>query len=1156
MELRGSFKEPLIERQSSITNPFSKPALPGLSISDLVKDFTSYKSDYICTPFQGTCLRITNDQKYFVFGSREGRLAMCDIESKQLIHDTDLKEGSIWSIAMTDDSVYSAGQGGAIRRFQLGKFTEIQRLVGHTSEVNMILLSKDSRYLFSCSDDGNVKKWELGEQPKGTKLYGHMGMVYGMDLGEDNFNIASCASDGSVKVFSLIDGSNKFDETLNAKMWCVKISPANKQLIAGGSDGIIHVWSFGDWKLLNKFRGHKDRVRCLNVSSDARVLVSGGIDSMIKVWDLYNFKEEITIYGHKNWVKAILISKDNKNIYSMSDDCTIMTSKIPSFDIDINVKTPARFNNFIFNSKDSFFYSVSDHMIHKSSQSKFEEFQIIDKGILSAHLIKDSTEFVIFMLQEKSTEIEIKTFSLTERSEKIRTFKTTSIVSSAIASEDGRLLITGEAFRITVWNNHSASHIAVLKSHTGDVTALELKGNHLFAGDSKGIVKYYHPAEQPQEISQFVSGTASEIKEIRVSRDLKTLVYSTAENLVLIWAIAAKVLVKVVELGGSIKRMCISNDSRNLFFAHQDKVDVWNLDCYTRCTQLTFREEVQSLGLRSNESHLLIGFQNWVKIMQNPLRVNQFAVFGNHDHSGKFIEYVNQIIRGEIPKHDPSMDTWLIQPYHMNILHIYAFFNLHRYIEKSLERNAPFFPSRNGTTPISLSIEKKLQECTEAFLDHFKRHGEANPFIYYYLSDSLPELNKSSHPKLHLLYDQIFKKSFDQQLPKFCESTVKLPIVKASKRILIPRNKYLKDSSYVKQDTSVEFLQSYVKIPVVVGSRASLDFLSSLIECKNVEIFNSRLVRLVLEEKWKKVRLVYFIETFLYLAYLVLFSMYSVSNSLRSKYMLIAPMSINGLLFMNEVLQMAYSRSKYFKSFWNYIDLIRFLLFTYYFIIIFQESQSKYTQDVTMITALIFSLIRGISYFRLHPSTRWVISLIFDVFFNLWAMFSVALYAIMAMFIFYYCVDAEYKMNDIQVKLKDVEYEWFMIFSVVIINPMIILNLFISIIGDAFEKSQDEKVVKNGRDLADIVFEAELLFLWKRNDQQKRFFGVITEEHLESLAQCTPGQRMKKIAETVEELNGVAGKNREEVEEIKKWVEVKVREIMAKTDGVLAKVSG
>src|SRR5574343_102465 len=144
MELRGSFKEPLIESQSSFNNSFSKFQLPSLTISDLVKDFSSYKSDFICTPFQGTCLSITNDQKYFIFGSREGRLAICDIETKHLLHDIDLKEGSIWSIALTDDSVYSAGQGGAIRRFQLGKFTEIQKLVGHSNEVNMILLSKDN----------------------------------------------------------------------------------------------------------------------------------------------------------------------------------------------------------------------------------------------------------------------------------------------------------------------------------------------------------------------------------------------------------------------------------------------------------------------------------------------------------------------------------------------------------------------------------------------------------------------------------------------------------------------------------------------------------------------------------------------------------------------------------------------------------------------------------------------------------------------------------------------------------------------------------------------------------------------------------------------------------------------------------------------------
>ena len=132
-------------------------------------------------------------------------------------------------------------------------------------------------------------------------------------------------------------------------------------------------------------------------------------------------------------------------------------------------------------------------------------------------------------------------------------------------------------------------------------------------------------------------------------------------------------------------------------------------------------------------------------------------------------------------------------------------------------------------------------------------------------------------------------------------------------------------------------------------------------------------------------------------------------------------------------------------------------------------------------------------------------------------------------------------------------YELFMIFAVVIINPMIILNLFNSIIGDAFKKSKDEKVVKNGVDLPDIVLKAEFLSLWKRNNLHKRFFRAITEEHLELLAQGTHEQKMKKTERTVEELNGVSGKNREEVKKIKKWVKVNVNENMAWTDWVLAK---
>ena len=77
---------------------------------------------------------------------------------------------------MTDNPVYSVSQGGVIRSFQLGNFTEIQRLVGHT-RIKLDFTIKFSGYLCFCSDNGNVKKRELGDQPKDTKIHDHMGKV-------------------------------------------------------------------------------------------------------------------------------------------------------------------------------------------------------------------------------------------------------------------------------------------------------------------------------------------------------------------------------------------------------------------------------------------------------------------------------------------------------------------------------------------------------------------------------------------------------------------------------------------------------------------------------------------------------------------------------------------------------------------------------------------------------------------------------------------------------------------------------------------------------------------------------------------------------------------------------------------------------------------
>ena len=1159
MELVGSFKEPLIARAATRdSSEVPKLADSALNISGLIKDFSAFSHSYISTPFKGTCLETTKDQKFFVFGSREGRLAVCDIEKKQLITDTDLKEGSIWSIAISADDkhVFTGGQGGTIRKFLLSNLTEVKVLESHTDEVNIVLLSKENHFLYSCSDDGSVKKWDLANGNKARNLYNHKGKVYGMDLGRKTDNLASCSSDGSVMVYNIQSETIEFNMVIeNTQQWCVKISPGDKYLVSGGDDGLIQIWHFGDWNVHRVLKGHRDRVRCLNISNNGKYLISGGIDHLIKIWDLSSSKDELTIFGHKDWVKGILVSDDNLFIHTMSDDCTIMTSRVNLVDTHTNKSIPKTFFDLIFNPKDKHLYAVSSDSIYKTRQGEFELFQTYSKQILSVHFVNNFTSLIVFFHQEKSTEIEVACHQIGNNSMKsVKTLKTSSLVSTTAASDDGKYFFTGESFRITVWDQRNGELVHVFKSHMGEVTSLAVSNIHLFAGDSKGVVKYYHLSDGFMEIAQFVVDSSAAVQHLKATPDLKYLIYTTSNSLVHIWSIRCKTLVREIQLASPATKIQVTTDSNYLFFTYSDQIELWKLDSFSKHTQMTVKENVVSLGFNQSENHLLIGFSSYIQFLQNPLKVTGFSVFGHYDRHSQFFDYVNKIIRGEVPKFDQSMNDWVIEPYHMNVLHLYAYFNLRQHLVKGLESNAPFFPSKQGSTALSISIEKKLQECTEAVLEHIKKTAKANPFILFYLSDTLPAINRYSYPKISQLYEVLFTKSYTSNLPKFCESGVSLPLVKHSNQILQGRNKFLKDEKYGKEETSIEFIQSYVKLPTVYGSSGSLDFLNSLIECKNIEVFSSGLVKLILEEKWKRIRWVYVLETIMYVAYLVILCYYSKFKEVRSQYLLIAPMAINVLLFFNELLQLVYSGFKYLQSFWNIIDLTRFVLFTYYFVVISVNYHTELDQNLILIATLVFSLVRGISYFRIHTSTRWVISLIFDVFFQLWAMFSVALYCIASLFVLYYCLSAENSLFlQVPEKFESLEYEWFMLFAVLFINPLIILNLFISIVGDSFEKSQDEKIVKNGRDLAELIFEAELLLLCRRRNNVNKFVGVLREEILEVRAQSTPGHRMKRIAETIEELNGAAGRKGEEIEEMKMWVEGKVKEIQAKLQKVLEK---
>ena len=311
------------------------------SLKDEMQHITAYLSDYkpsqIVTPFKGTSLLMSKDKTKFFFASREGRIAIARIENKEILLDVDLKEGTIWTIAVyaNDKYLFSGGQGGPIKKFLLEDMSQIDTLDGHTDEVNVILITSDEKSMYSTGDDHTVLMWDITiKSPKSTQLYTHKGIVYGLDLSADNRYLASVSGDHSVLVYDL-----QAKEILKALVdrefgttWCVKITQKNTYLAFGDDRPNVYLYKFGSWERLKVFKGHTSRVRCMNATFDERFIVTGGIDYKIFVWDTLENRNGLELKGHNEWVKALIISEDDKFLYSMSDDCSIKTWRLPKFD--------------------------------------------------------------------------------------------------------------------------------------------------------------------------------------------------------------------------------------------------------------------------------------------------------------------------------------------------------------------------------------------------------------------------------------------------------------------------------------------------------------------------------------------------------------------------------------------------------------------------------------------------------------------------------------------------------------------------------------------------------------------------------------------------------------------------------------------------------
>lgn len=164
----------------------------------------------------------------------------------------------------------------------------MQKLEGHTREINILIFSRDGKQLLSGSSDKTIRIWDTENWHCAGILEGHKWLVNSLKLTSDDKYLYSGGWDAFIikwdmQTFKEVD---RFDSGNNGGIKCLELTKDDKQIISGGGDKVVRIFNSLNFKIIAEISGHTDFVSCLNVSNDNKLLASGGWDGQIFIYAL------------------------------------------------------------------------------------------------------------------------------------------------------------------------------------------------------------------------------------------------------------------------------------------------------------------------------------------------------------------------------------------------------------------------------------------------------------------------------------------------------------------------------------------------------------------------------------------------------------------------------------------------------------------------------------------------------------------------------------------------------------------------------------------------------------------------------------------------------------------------------------------------------
>jgi len=269
---------------------------------NILREFPKRKSAIIS-------VAISPDGKTIFSSSWDNMINFYDLEG-QLLDSIPLFVRSVKFSPNSDLILTSGYKNIKLINLQSKKFETI-KVVG---EVFSVCFSPNGNTFLTGSDDGVLRLWDL----KGHLLQsfgGHTSTVNSVAYSKDSRIIVT----GNTNMTQLWNLENNYYRSFSNGGSTVTFSPDSKKILTGNWGSRIKLWDI-EGKEIKSFMGHSEHVSAVNFSVNGQFILSGSRDSAVILWNMEGEPLKVFKDQNSNAITSVSFSPNGKTILIGSED--------------------------------------------------------------------------------------------------------------------------------------------------------------------------------------------------------------------------------------------------------------------------------------------------------------------------------------------------------------------------------------------------------------------------------------------------------------------------------------------------------------------------------------------------------------------------------------------------------------------------------------------------------------------------------------------------------------------------------------------------------------------------------------------------------------------------------------------------------------------